>query len=149
MDIDYKVWDKYGIKVPVVRETVLSKMENRTLQECAAELSSNVENLHDSYVLDNVSDEEELCDIVQQVGDIKKEYRRVHALIKRENAESFKADYPDHDEVVKKLNDAYLDATQKLRTAKKQRKLRDAQGANSHDASRNTNWYLLGLRFSL
>ena len=61
MDIDYKVWDKYGIKVPVVRETVLSKMENRTLQECAAELSSNVENLHDSYVLENVSDEEELC----------------------------------------------------------------------------------------
>ena len=137
MDIDYKVWDKYGIKVPVVRETVLSKMENRTLQECAAELSSNVENLHDSYVLDNVSDEEELCDIVQQVGDIKKEYRRVHALIKRENAESFKADYPTYDEVVKKLNGAYLDATQKLRTAKKQRKLRDAQGANSHDASRD------------
>ena len=82
MDIDYKAWDKYGIKVPVVRETVLSKMENRTLQECAAELSSNVENLHDSYVLENVSDEEELCEIVQQVGDIKKDYRRVHALDK-------------------------------------------------------------------
>ena len=75
-----------------------SKMANHDLQAQAVNITSDVEDLSDSYQVENLMEEDELNEFVIKIGDMKRDFRRIHAQLKIAVGEDFENKYPGYEE---------------------------------------------------
>ena len=61
------------------------------------EICSDVEDFLDSYVLDDLNGEEELREYIDKLDVLKRDFRRVHTQLKKEEGENFPTAYPQLD----------------------------------------------------
>ena len=57
-----------------------------------------IEDVFDSYRLDDISDKDGIDKFLAKIGDIKQEYRRIYARVKRVDGENFQKEYPDYEQ---------------------------------------------------
>ena len=58
-------------------------MADHELQMQEVNICSDIEDLFDSYQLDDISDKDGINKFLAKIGDIKQEYRRIYARLKR------------------------------------------------------------------
>ena len=92
LDLDYSILHRTGRRVPKVRD---SKMDDLRIQ--AINISSDVDDLFDSYEISELAEMDDLEDYVRKIGDVKREYRRIHRQIKDLDGDGFPTRYPDFD----------------------------------------------------
>ena len=98
-------------------------------------ISSDVDDLLETNDLAGIEDLDELSEFVNTINETKKEYRRVHAIIKDSEGEAFEMNYPAYTDTQKRLNDTYKSATDKLRGLKKQGKHQAGPRESNYDAA--------------
>ena len=132
-DVDYKILGSTGDRVKVVRVKQNSNMDEYKTK--AIYISSDVDDLFDSYVLEEMNGEEELQNYVDRVDALKRDFRRVHTVLKRGDEENFADTYPDYDENLRKLTESFKTATKKLSNLRAESKAtadqREAAALNS------------------
>ena len=112
LSVDYKELGRTGGRVYKAGE-----MEE--LRTAAIKIRSDVEDLIDSYDLEEITEEDDLQEYVGEVKVLKQEYRRIHAQLKSADAENFATLYPEYEEEMKMLNEEFRAATRKFSDAKK------------------------------
>ena len=98
VDIDYKLYNKYGTKVPIVRETVSTMdLDSRKILELkiVADLTEVLEN-DDKTELNSNELEEKLAEMSELV----KSYRHVHVEIKSMMVDEYETAYPNYNTVL-------------------------------------------------
>ena len=118
LDLDYGVLHRTGRKVPKVRGP---EMASQGLQTQAIHICSDMEDLLDSYDFENLEEEEELNEYVTKLGDLKRNFRRVHSL-KTAEGNAFKGKFPDFDTKLSELSEKFKIANKKLNGIKKGKK---------------------------
>ena len=86
-DLDYQILHSTGRKVPKTREKQTNNMSE--LQTMANNVGSDVEDFFDSYVLDELNEEEELREYVDKLDVLKREFKRIYSQLKRTEGENF------------------------------------------------------------
>ena len=125
LDLDYKILHSTGRKVPKIREKQTNKMSE--LQMKAIDIGSDVEDFFDSYVLDELNEEEELREYVEKLDTLKREFRRVHSQLKRSEGENFSTTYPEFDNYLKRLTEDFKTANKKLSESRALNKANETQ----------------------
>lgn len=87
----------------------------------AINIGSDVEDLFESYNIENIIEEEELTDYITKVGETKRIYRRIHTQLKKLD-DKFTENYPDYDKNLKKLQEKFSQANTKLNQLRKDSK---------------------------
>ena len=128
-DIDYKELHERGAKVPKVRgRTITEDIAPATitmddLATLVIDIRSDVDDLSDSYDINELSDEEELSNYQTKLETVKRNFRRIHAQIKsNEGEEAFQKKYPYYDEDLASLTEKFKSATKKLSEVRKRNK---------------------------
>ena len=80
----------------------------------AINICSDIEDLFDSYDIDELIGEDELHVYVEKLGETKREYRRIHSQLKMLAGEEFPIKYPDFDKNLNDLNGKFKIANKKL-----------------------------------
>ena len=84
LDIDYEIFNRTGEKVPKVRDRG-AKMDQgisdliSEFKNLAINCRSDVEDFFDTYDVTELVEEGDLLDYVSKIGEVKREFRRVHA----------------------------------------------------------------------
>ena len=78
-DLDYKVLNSTGVRVPKVRAKG-DKMDE--VARLAINSRSDVEDLFESYVIEELEDEDELSDYLTKIDVVKRDFRRIHSQLK-------------------------------------------------------------------
>ena len=87
------------------------------------DIRSDVDDLSDSYDINELSDEEELSNYQAKLETVKRNFRRIHAQIKsNEGEEAFQKKYPYYDEDLASLTEKFKSATKKLSEVRKRNK---------------------------
>ena len=73
-------------------------MPNHDLQAEVVNITNDVEDLFDSYKVENLTEEDELNEFVIKIGDIKRDFRRIHAQLKIAEGEDFENKYSGYEE---------------------------------------------------
>ena len=102
-------------------------MADHELQMQEVNICSDIEDLFDSYQLDDISDKDGINKFLAKIGDIKQEYRRIYARLKRVDGENFQKEYPDNEQRLGLLNNHFKSANEKLRELKNTEKLKRDQ----------------------
>ena len=89
----------------------------------ALDIRSNVEDFLESYEIENLVLEEDLIDYISKIGDLKKDYRRVHTHLKSKDKD-FANNYPDYHDQLSFLNENFKTATEKLKFLKEEEERR-------------------------
>ena len=94
----------------------------------AINIDSDVEDLFESYNIENLIDEEELADYIAKVAETKRIYRRIHSQLKKLD-DKFTENYPNYEENLKKLQEKFTEANNKLIKLRKdsKQKIDDAE----------------------
>ena len=131
-DFDYKILGNSGGRVHKVRtrttadDAPVASMATENLDDLpklAIEIRSDVEDLFESYDVDELSDEEELSSYQSKLEVAKRNFRRIHAQLKaNEGDEGFQEKYPYYDTELGSLNDKFKIVTKKLTQARKKSK---------------------------
>ena len=120
-DLDYQVLHSSGRRVFKERERRdNSKMTD--LQTKAVDICSDIEDLFDSYVLDELNGEEELREYVEKLEVLKREFRRIHSQLQRAEGDNFPNAYPELVEYLTKLTEQFKAASKKLSEKRAQSK---------------------------
>ena len=122
VDLDYEILHRTGERVPKVRPSKMAS--NEQLQIQAINICSDVEDLWESYQVDDLTDGEELSQFVIKIGDMKREFRRVHAQLKSVEGNDFDKNHPDYKKHLDKLNEQFKNANNKLSVLSKADKLK-------------------------
>ena len=85
-------------------------------------MRSDVEDFFDSYDIENLGDVEEVHNYITELGDLKRDFRRIHSQVKLAEGVEFSTKYPDFDKLLNDLNDRFKHASQKLSDIKKSKK---------------------------
>ena len=96
VDIDYKVWNNTGRKVPKDRAKE-HKMAGPELSVQALNIGSDIEDFHENYNIDNLTEEDELSEYLSKIGETKIIFRRIYTQSKTIEGESFIDKYPYYD----------------------------------------------------
>ena len=125
LDFDYKVYHSTGTKVPVDRG---GRMTTPDINTQAINIDSDVEDLFESYNIENLIDEEELADYIAKVAETKRIYRRIHSQLKKLD-DKFTENYPNYEKNLKKLQEKFTEANNKLIKLRKdsKQKIDDAE----------------------
>ena len=79
VDFDYAVYDKTGKKPLKDRD---HKMATPDLRVQAIHITSDIEDLFDSYQIENLTEEDGLNDYITKLGEAMKSFRRIHTRLK-------------------------------------------------------------------
>ena len=101
-------------------------MADHELQMQEVNICSDIGDLFDSYQLDDISDKDGINKFLAKIGDIKQEYRRIYARLKRADGENFQKEYPDYEQRLGLLNH-FKSANEKLSELKNTEKLKRDQ----------------------
>ena len=102
-------------------------MADHELQMQEVNICSDIEDLFDSYRLDNISDKDGIDKFLAKIWDIKQEYRRIYARLKWVDGENFQKEYSDYEQRLGLLNYHFKSANGKLRELKNTEKLKRDQ----------------------
>ena len=91
---------------------------SKNLQEQVIDINSDIEDFLESYLLQNLVEEEELCDYIDTLSDIKKEYRKVYTKLKLVEGD-FDNKYPNYQKDLDGLNECFKTANGKLSNVRK------------------------------
>ena len=84
---------------------------------------SDVEDLFESYVIEELEDEDELSDYLTKIDVVKRDFRRIHSQLKAiEGDEDFQKKYPYYDKDLATLNTSFKEVSKKLADIRKNRK---------------------------
>ena len=86
-DIDYAELHRTGKRVPKIRNFKMAVTSDLQLQ--AINVTCDIEDLFESYQIENLTEEFELSDFVIKIGNVKKDFRRIHAQLKISDGENF------------------------------------------------------------
>ena len=115
VDLDYAVLHETGRRVHKDR----TKMGDKNLVMRSIVASSDFEDLFASYDINNLNDEDELCEYVNKVSELKKEFRRIITQLKQAEGDEYPDKYPTYDETLHQLDDSFKKANLKWRDAKR------------------------------
>ena len=82
-------------------------------------VSSDMEDLFESYQIDDLIELGELNEFLCKIGDIKREFRRIHAQLKITEGDNYGRVYPDYEKQLKELNNKFNTANKKFKCRKK------------------------------
>ena len=117
---DFKVLNSTGVRVPKVR-TKGDKMDE--VARLAINSQSDVEDLFESYVIEELEDEDELSDYLTKIEVVKRDFRRIHSQLKAiEGDEDFQKKYPYYDKDLATLNTSFKEVSKKLADLRKKSK---------------------------
>ena len=111
VDFDYAVYDKSGKKALKDRDHKMATPDRRVQ---AIHITSDIEDLFDSYQIENLIEGDELNDYVTKLGEAKKSFRRIHARLKISEGDGFNENYPNYDNKLKDINKNFKLADGKL-----------------------------------
>ena len=111
VDFDYAVYDKSGKKALKDRD---HKMATPDLRVQAIHITTDIEDLFDSYHIENLIEGDELNDYVTKLGEAKTSFRRIHARLKIAEGDGFNENYPNYDNKLKDINKIFKLADGKL-----------------------------------
>ena len=120
LDIDYQVFNRTGVKVPKARSTVTDMDQGMTdlvsdFKNLAINSRSDVEDFFDTYDVNELEEEGDLVAYISKIGEVKREFRRIHAQIKvKEGDENFQKNHSYFDAELAKLSEYFKIATKKL-----------------------------------
>ncbi len=118
VDLDYAVLHKTGERVLKDRQ----KMAEKGINVQAINIRSDVEDFFDSYDFENLDELEDVQEYIMNLGNLKREFRRVHAQVKETEGAEFGTKYSDFDKLLNDLNYCFTTANQKLSGIKDSRK---------------------------
>ena len=107
-------------------------MADHELQMLEVNICSDIEDLFDSYQLDDIYDKDRINKFLAKIGDIKQEYCRIYTRLKRADGENFQKEYPDYEQHLGLLNNHFKSANEKLSELKNTDKLKRDQLEQVH-----------------
>ena len=114
LDIDYNIFSKTGKKVEKVRDMA------EKLKIASVNINSDVEDFFESYLLEQLTDEDEIRQYVNKLENLKLEHRRIHAQIKEKDSEKFQNLYPNYEQQKIRLAEAFENAKQLVTQIRKE-----------------------------
>ena len=111
VDFDYAVYDKTGKQS---QKGLDHKMVTTDLRVHALHITSEIEELFDSYQIENLTEEDGLNDYITKLGEAKRSFRRIHARLKIAEGDVFNENYPNYDNKLKDINKKFKLANSKL-----------------------------------
>ena len=132
--IDYQILHTTGRKVYKNRgDQNSSKMDE--LNTKVVEICSDVDDFLASYILEELTEEEEVKNYVLKLEGLKRDFRRVHSQVKTLEGTDFPTKYPYYDQRLTELTEIFKAANKKLSVLKAQskaeEKLRESEVINS------------------
>ena len=94
-------------------------MKNQDLQMQAINISSDIEDLLESYEIEKLTELDELNKFISLIGDMKREYRRIHAQLKIAEGENYNTAYPNYQKKLNELIENFKTANDKLNGLKR------------------------------
>ena len=114
--LDHGILHRTGRRVAKIRGP---KMACNELQVQAINVSSDMEDLFESYQIDDLIELGELNEVLCKIGDIKREFRRIHAQLKITEGDNYGRVYPDYKKQLKELNNKFNTANKKSSAVKR------------------------------
>ena len=105
-----------GRRVEKIRN---QKMASEDLRMQAINVGSDIEDLFESYEIDSLTELSEINDFVCKIGDMKRNFRRIHAQLKSVEGENYGTLYPDYENRLKELTENFKAANEKLSALRK------------------------------
>ena len=107
-------------------------MAGNELQVQAINVSHDMEDLFESYQIDDLIDLGELNEFVCKIGNMKLDFRRIHAQLKITEGNNYGNMYADYETQLKELNNKFNSVNKKLsalkgRTRNNWRKLKSGE----------------------
>ena len=93
-DLDYLILHRTGRRVTKSRDL---KMANEELRLHVINISSDIEDFYDSYQLEELIEVDELENYLSKLGDMKRNFRRIHSQLKLAEGENFSVNYSKFD----------------------------------------------------
>ena len=121
-ELDYAILHRTGKRVIKDRG---SNMESKELKTQAIHIYSDLEDFFDSYDIRELDEVDELQDYVAKIGDLKRNFRRIHSELKVALGEEFKTEYPEFDNTSNELSEKFKIANKKLTDLKKETKINE------------------------
>ena len=84
-------------------------------------INSDIEDLYESYQLEDLASKGEIVKFVTKIGEIKQEYRRIYAQLKKTEGGNFDRKFPEYSETLNELNNKFKAANDKLNKLEKGR----------------------------
>ena len=105
-----------------------AKMASQDLDRQAIHISSDLEDFFDSYNIENIDEVDELKQYIIELGDLKRNFRRICHELKFAEGDKFVTKYPDFDQNLNSLTEKFKVASEKLGVIKKINFENDALG---------------------
>ena len=121
VDLDYAELHRTGRRVPKNRNFKMTN-PHPDFEMQAINVTSDIEDLFESYQIENLTDEDELNDFVTKIGNVKRDFRRTHAQLKIAEGVNFEDKYPGYGEQLKELTKKFKIANDKLSCLRKSNK---------------------------
>ena len=115
VELDYAILHRTGKRVPKVK----TNMANQELQKQAINISSDIEDLMESYEIEKLTELDELDKFVTLIGDMKRDYRRIHAQLKIAEGENYHKAYPNYQNQLNELIENFKEANEKINALKR------------------------------
>ena len=109
LDLDYEILHRTGRRVPKVRGSKMTDFEVQIIN-----INSDIEDLYESYQLEDLASKGEIVKFVSKIGEIKQEYRRIYAHLKKTEGGNFDRKFPEYSVTQKELNNKFKAANDKL-----------------------------------
>ena len=120
LDVDYKILGTKGLKLPPRPEN--RNMADKDLERSAIHIQSDLDDFFDTFDITTLVDEDEIVPYITQLGDLKRNFRRVFSELKVAEGENFATKYPDYDKDMLHCNQKFKDASSKMSDLKSERK---------------------------
>ena len=120
LDVDYKILGTKGLKLPPKPEN--RNMANKDLERGAIHVKSDLEDFFDTFDITTLVEEDEIVPYIAELGDLKRNFRRVFSELKVAEGENFETKYPKYEQDMLYYNGKFKDASSKLSDLKSKRK---------------------------
>ena len=125
LDVDYQILGSTGLKVPPNPEN--RNMANNDLKRSAIHVKSDLDDFFDTYDLTTLVEQDEVTVFINELGGLKRNFRRIFSEIKEAEGDDFDTKYPDFEKDLLFYNVKLKDANCKLSSLKMKTKLAEAE----------------------
>ena len=88
-------------------------MANQELQMKAINISSDIDDIFESYQIDNLNNAEDLSEFITKIAETKRNFRRIHSQLKATDGQNYGELYPNFDLQLNELSESFRIASKK------------------------------------